>query len=261
VALCTLGSGVFAQPSANDVLHAARQALGGGKLAAIERLSVSGEATNGPVLSDLTLSIQLPDKFLREQSLALLNGAFPGMPAEGVSPQVTAALGRPTAVDCLNGDQQWSDLRMSADAQIDSGLVQRAAGAQLNARRQDLRRTFTRYLLALLLTDRPAFRIEFSYAGQTATPDGGTADILDGKGPGDFGLRLFIDSKSHHPLMMVYPAGDNFTELWMAKYKEESGVLMPHLLSWMQNGHETERFEIKKVRLNPKFPSNKFVKQ
>ena len=41
----------------------------------------------------------------------------------------------------------------------------------------------------------------------------------------------------------------------------KSGVLMPHLLSWMQNGRETERLEIKKVRLNPKFPSNKFVRQ
>jgi hypothetical protein len=41
---------------------------------------------------------------------------------------------------------------------------------------------------------------------------------MDGKGSGDFVIRLFIDSKSHHPIGMVYPTGDSFTELWTAGY-------------------------------------------
>ena len=74
LALSACSSTLFAQPSAGDVLKAARETLGGGKLAAIESLVVSGESANGPLLTDLTLSIQLPDKFLREQTLTMMSG-------------------------------------------------------------------------------------------------------------------------------------------------------------------------------------------
>jgi hypothetical protein len=244
-----------AQPSADEILGQARQAMGGSRLAAVESLSVSGEAANGPILSDLTLSIQLPDKFLREQTVQLAAGM-----GGGLSPEMAAAVGSPTVVDCLNGDEQWFDVRMSADSQIDSAMIERAAGAQLSARRQDLRGTFTRYLLALLLADRPGFPIQFATVDQTPTPDGGTAYTLEGKGPGDFAIRLFIDSKTHLPMMMAHLSGDTVTQIWLSKYKDEGGVTMPHLMSWMQNGRETERLEIKKVKLNPKFPAGKFVK-
>ena len=253
--LLTLTVMAIAQPSADDILRQARQALGGSRLTAVESLSVSGEAANGSILSDLTLSIQLPDKFLREQTVQLGGGM-----AGGLSPEMAAAVGSPTVVDCLNGDEQWSDLRMSADSQIESAMIERAAGAQLSARRQDLRGTFTRYLLALLLADRPGFPIQFAYVDHAPTPDGGTAYALEGKGPGDFAIRLFIDSKTYYPLMMAHLSGDTVTQIWLSKYKDEGGVSMPHLLSWMQNGRETERLEIKKVKLNPKFPPGKFVK-
>ena len=72
--LSACSSALFAQPSAGDVLKAAREALGGSKLAAVESLAVSGESANGPLLTDLTLSIQLPDKFLREQTLTMMSG-------------------------------------------------------------------------------------------------------------------------------------------------------------------------------------------
>ena len=162
--LFALGSAAVAQTTADDILSKARQALGGaGKLAAVESLSISGQVTNGAIVSgmtlssDMTLSIQLPDKFMREETVQL-SAAMGG----GMSPEMAAAVGSPTIVDCLNGDEQWSDLRMSADSQIESAMIQRAAGAQLSARRQDLRGTFTRYLLALLLADRPGFHIEFA---------------------------------------------------------------------------------------------------
>src|ERR1035438_9815444 len=148
--LLTLTVMAVAQPSADDILRQARQALGGSRLAAVESLSVSGEAANGSILSDLTLSIQLPDKFLREQTVQLGGGM-----AGGLSPERAAAVGSPPVVDCRNGDEQWPAPRMSADSQIESAMIERAAGAQLSARRQDLRGTFTRYLLALLLAGRP----------------------------------------------------------------------------------------------------------
>lgn len=77
---------------------------------------------------------------------------------------------------------------------------------------------------------------------------------------GDFAIRLFIDSKTYYPLMMAQFSGDTVTQIWLSKYKEETGVSLPHLLSWMRDGREIERLEIKKVKLNPKFPAGKFVK-
>jgi outer membrane lipoprotein-sorting protein len=245
-----------AQPSADEILRQARLAMGGTKLAAVESLSVSGEAVNnGSITSDVTLSIQLPDKFLREQTVQLAASM-----GAGISPEMAAQVGSPTVVDCLNGDEQWSDIRMSADSQIESAMIERAAGSMLSSRRQDLRGTFTRYLLALLLADRPSFPMQFAVVDQTPTPDGGTAYALEGKGPGDFAIRLFIDSKTYLPMMMAHVSGDTVTQIWLSKYKAEDGVNMPHLMSWMQGNRETERLEIKKVKINPKFPPGKFVK-
>jgi hypothetical protein len=230
--------------------------MGGGKRAEVETLSVSGEAlNNGSIASDVTLSIQLPDKFLREQTVQLAASM-----GAGISPETAAQVGSPTVVDCLNGDEQWSDLRMSADSQIESAMIERAAGSMLSSRRQDLRGTFARYLLALLLADRPSFPMQFAVVDQTPTPDGGTAYALEGKGPGDFAIRLFIDSKTYLPMMMAHASGDTVTQIWLSKYKVEDGVNMPHLMSWMQGNRETERLEIKKVKINPKFPPGKFVK-
>src|ERR1039457_4147897 len=130
--LLTLTVMAIAQPSADDILRQARQALGGSRLAAVESLAVCGEAANGSILSDLTLSIQLPDKFLREQTVQLGGGM-----AGGVSPEGGAAVGSPTVVDWLSGHEEWSAPRMSADSQIERAMIERAGGAQLSARRQD----------------------------------------------------------------------------------------------------------------------------
>ncbi len=249
------GAQPAAQPTTEQILSLARQAMGGPKLAAVKTLTVEGQAANGAIQSDVTLSFELPNKFLREQTVQLA-ASF----AAGISPEMAAQVGSPTVVDCLNRDQQWSDIRMSADSQVESQQIERAAGSMLTQRRVDLRGTFTRYLLAFLLADRPDFPIQFAVVDQIPTPDGGSAYALAGKGPGDFALRLFIDSKTHLPMMMSHQSGDTETQIWLSKYKNEDGINIPHLMSWMQGERETERLEVKKVRINPKFPDGKFVK-
>jgi hypothetical protein len=253
--LLAFAAAASAQPTTDEILSRARNAMGGPKLAAVQTLTVQGQAANGAIQSDVTLSFQLPDKFLREQTVQL--AASSGL---GVSPEMAAQVGSPTVVDCIDGDQQWSDVRMSADSQIGGAEIERAAGSMLSQRRQDLRGTFTRYLLAFLLADRPNFPIQFAVVDQVPTPDGGSAYALQGKGPGEFAIRLFIDSKSYLPIMMASQAGDTVTQIWLSKYKSEDGVNMPHLMSWMQGEREIERLEVKKVKINPKFPDAKFVK-
>src|SRR5207344_3674221 len=60
----------------------------------------------------------------------------------------------------------------------------------------DLART----ALAFLLTSPASLPLEFS-AGGEAESDEGKADVLEAKGGGNFAARIFLDQKSHRPLM------------------------------------------------------------
>src|SRR5207247_2731174 len=47
------------------------------------------------------------------------------------------------------------------------------------------------------------FPVEFSYAGEAKAEDG-SADVIEVKGPNGFTARLFLDQKTHQPLMLSY---------------------------------------------------------
>ena len=65
--------------------------------------------------------------------------------------------------------------------------------------RADLART----ALAFLLTSPASLPLEFS-AGGEAESDEGKADVVDAKGAGNFAARIFLDQKTHRPLMLTY---------------------------------------------------------
>src|SRR5438093_890836 len=56
---------------------------------------------------------------------------------------------------------------------------------------------------AQLIAQAPSMPLEYAYGGE-AQADEGTADIVDAKGPGSFATRIFLDRKSHRPLMLQY---------------------------------------------------------
>jgi hypothetical protein len=65
------------------------------------------------------------------------------------------------------------------------------------------RREFARLMVGMTGGTSPAFPVEFVYAGQAEARDG-KADILDVKGPDGFTARLFVDGKTHLPLMLTW---------------------------------------------------------
>jgi hypothetical protein len=69
----------------------------------------------------------------------------------------------------------------------------------LTARRHE----FARLSLGMLAASTPAFPVEFAYVGEAESPDG-KADVLDVTGEGGFAVRLFVDQKSHLPLMLSW---------------------------------------------------------
>jgi hypothetical protein len=60
----------------------------------------------------------------------------------------------------------------------------------------------------MLATSFSSYPLAFGLAGQAEAPEG-KADVLDVKGPGNFAARLFIDSKTHLPLMLSWTTPPN----------------------------------------------------
>src|SRR5262249_30245187 len=71
------------------------------------------------------------------------------------------------------------------------------------SRLRSLKADTTRTLLAFLLTAPPSSGIEFTYAGEAEAPDG-KADIIEAKSADGLAARLFLDQKTHQPLMLAY---------------------------------------------------------
>jgi len=249
-----------AQPTAQELLAQSRAALGGSKLAALRSLAVWGPDRRGAQSAMLTLSIDLAGKFLKEQTTYSTGGQVQrmaigddgaaagsgGMPGDDGGPALVAG-----AVEGLNGGSYWA--RTAAGDHVPGNALEPAAAA----RKRNFIDSFARFALAFTLSAPANFPVSFVYAGRLETP-GGMADALEGVGPGDFAVRLFLDSKDHLPLMMNYHDNGRDVQLWLKQYKTENGILFPHVITWVTDGNLTEEFQAQKFRVNPKFQPGKF---
>lgn len=258
--LAALALPMSAQPTAQELLAQSRAALGGNKLAAVQSLAVWGPDRRGPQSAMLTLSIDLSGKFLKEQSTYSTGGQVQrlgvgddgaaagsgGMPGDDGGPALVAG-----AVEGLNGDSYWS--KTAAGESVPGNALEPAAAA----RKRNFIDSFARFALAFTLSAPANFPVSFVYAGRLEAP-GGMADALQGVGPGDFAVRLFLDSKTHLPLMMNYTDNGLDVQVWLKDYKSENGILFPHVVTWVTEGNLTEEFQAQKFRINPKFRQDKF---
>ena len=165
--------------------------------------------------------------------------------------------------------------------------------------RQAVRSDFSRLLMGWLLTTPSSFPVEFSFAGEAESPEG-KADVLEVKGPNGFAARLFLDQKTHHPLMLTYngkkprvmtrrmapgapksPSGnpediekqkkemeDEIANqpavefrIYLSDYREVDGVSFPHKLTRAVEDEVNEELEIKNVKINPQLKPEKFAKK
>jgi hypothetical protein len=247
-----------AQPSANDILAVSRAALGGKKLAAVQSISLWGPDRRGGSTTEMALSAELSGKFLREQTVLSSGGEVQrtavgedgaiqvsgGMPGDDGGPAFSLA-----TAEGISGDSYW--------AKLTTGAVQGGAETAAAARKQAFIRSYALYMLALTLSPPENFPITFTYGGQVESP-GGMADGLEGKGPSGFVVHLFIDSRTHLPVMMNYLSGAQNVQMWLKDYKPEEGVLFPHAFTWIANGALAEEFQAQKFKINPKFGAGKF---
>src|SRR5262249_37966228 len=177
---------------AAQLLAQARQALGGEKaLGKVHGLTATGtyERTLGDrqLSGDVTVDLQLPDKMLRTESLNPV-GDMTVIVEQGVNGETLLRNQR-----TLNAPP-GAIVRMAAPPPNADAAVQAVRNARAD---------MTRLVLGLLLTSTSSIPLEYAYGGE-AESDEGKADVIDAKGPGAFAARVFLDRKSHRPLMLQY---------------------------------------------------------
>lgn len=174
---------------AEKVLADARFAIGGEKLAAVKTLIANGRARrvrgNNLQPIEFEMSLEFPDRYVRrdefpaEESDSTSTGFNGGnllqFPAPSVPPAVARGGGPPP----------------STPEQL---AAQRAV--RVNTAKQD----FVRFALGMFPDTFATYPLTFSFAAQAEAPQG-KADVLDVKGPGNFAMRLFVNSTTHLPIM------------------------------------------------------------
>ena len=203
------GQAEDAAAKAATILAETRKALGGDdKLAAIKRLEVKGTvrraANEVNIEGDLEIALELPDKYLRKESIVLGGGGQGLDRTEG-----------------LNGTQAWEEMKFGGGVNFDGEFGgnrggrqgaagdgrQGAAGAQpaVDPERQKelqlrTRQTeVTRVLLATLLTSTAPVR----WIGTAVSPQA-TAEVLEIQTADGTPTRVLIDSKTYMPLMLTW---------------------------------------------------------
>jgi len=208
--MAVLASEAFVLGQGSDVakvLAGVREALGGEKkLAAVTSLSVSGRSTrvtgdSSSAPTDFEMAMALPDKYVKKEVVAAFgsttlsrtsgfNGAglidvMDAPPGLGGGGMVVRMVGAPGSI----GGQQTPEQKAEQDR------------ITLLANRQE----FARLTLGMFGASFQGYPLTFTSAGQAESPDG-MADVIDVKGEGDFDAKLFVDTKTHLPLMLSWMA-------------------------------------------------------
>ena len=266
---------------AAQLLAQARAALGGEKnLAKVQGLTLSGAYArtlgDRQLSGEVTIDLQLPDKFLRTESMSPMGDIL-----------IVTAQG-------LNGETL---LRNQRTLNGPPGVVIRtpppptgdAEAQAIRNARADLART----ALAFLLASPAALPLEFS-AGGEAEADEGKADVIDAKGAGNFAARIFLDQKTHRPLMLMYRGvaprvivqtqqgppppdggrgrGESGHDtpaalapqlvdivLYLDDYRAVDGVMLPHHMARSIDGKPAEDTTFKTIKINPAFKPDTFA--
>jgi hypothetical protein len=228
VILClTVVSGVIAgaQTPATGVssgeaaarLSAAREALGGEKrLSAIRTIVATGRTRqiqgDNLVPIEFEIAIELPDKYVRTDEIPSresgpsrsgFNGD--GLIQSGDPPRRGGpgpGSGGPPPPAPSGGSPQGAPAR---DGGPDRGRG--PSGPPPNPTVQ-VKQDFARLTLGMFAASFGAYPLTFGFAGQAEAPEG-KADVIDARGPDNFQARLFIDSKSHLPLMLSWNTPPN----------------------------------------------------
>lgn len=276
-----------ADEKAAEILVQARKALGGEKLDTLQGLAAEGTYRRllgeREMSGDIELALQLPDKYLRMETI----GLDPSNPMRRFS-----GFNGSTVIESTSGGGGGMMFRTMTGPGPDGRELTPEEREQRRLRM--IQRDFGRLLVVLTAGSTPAFPLEYTWAG-VAESDDGKADVLDVKGPDDFAARLFVDQATHLPLMLSYrepmPRFQQFrgdraqppsreeiekrmaemraagpppladVQLYVSDHEKIGGVLLPRTVRRSVDGKTVEELQLAKLQVNPAFKADKFEKK
>jgi hypothetical protein len=179
-------------PDANQVLTAAREALGGEKrLSAVKTFTATGRTRqvrgNNLVPIEFEINCELPDKFVRKDEF----------PAQDADPTTQG----------FNGDAL---IQFPAPPPGRGGPPAPPAGrggppppSPAQQRVAAVKQDFVRLTLGMFATSFAGYPLTFKYAAQGEAPEG-KADILDVTGLANFAARFVVQRETHLPVMLMW---------------------------------------------------------
>lgn len=284
-----------AEDKAAEVLAAARQAIGGDKVANLKSFSVKGRMARNigdrQMTSDLEIFVEAPDKYVRIEDITApmartMTSGFSGEKAIRLTGMTAGPGGMRIVMGGPGGAPAGEAARMTPEQE-----------AQMNTMLLRNQRTeISRLMLGWFAAAHPSLGATYTYAGDAESPDG-KAHVIDVKA-GEFEAKLFIDQTTSLPLMLTYrgpeprvmtmtggvggpggrqggAAGQASAEarvdamrndppkmadfqIYFSDWRETGGVKFPHVLQRATGGNTVEEWEIAKVAVNPKIDPKKF---
>src|SRR5262245_42485112 len=188
-------------PSAQSVVAAAREALGGEqRLSAIISFTAAGRTRqlrgNNLVPIEFEINCELPDRFVRKdeipaQDTDITVSGFSGDTLIQFPPPPVGRAGGPPAGGPPAGGRAMppppgdGGAARGGDARGRGGPPMNPAQQRLTIVKQD----FARLMLGVFATSFSSYPLTFKYAGVGEAPEG-KADVLDVTGPAGFSARL-----------------------------------------------------------------------
>src|SRR5208283_1637022 len=263
-AFCVLRLLAAGSPQAEDLIELGRKALGtdalvSGKFKSMEvkgtfvMLPSGGFASNGKSVvqpsddvGNVRLLFLLPDRFRQDNTHTF---------GEGGPASVVWTTTR-------NGNEVWDDRHAVEPLPPNTSVSVDPLPPVGDQKAREVRLKSVRLLLALALYVDPAFPLRFTRAGVAEAPDG-RADVLDVTGADGFNERLFLDEKSHFPLMLAYADGgtEHVEELRLGEYEKTEGISFPHLVTVSRAGTVVQQFRLEKFDLKAKVTAADFQKK
>lgn len=124
-----------------------------------------------------------------------------------------------------------------------------------------VKQDFVRLTLGMFATSFGSYPLTFTYAGVAEAPQG-KAEVIDVKGPANFAIKLFINSKTRLPIMVNWQvqAQDRVVEhrLYYADYRDVDGMQFPFQLRRAVAGVTMEETVFDRFRINAKIDPRKF---
>jgi hypothetical protein len=207
----------FAQPvayfaqevnKAAAIIAAARKAIGGGRLDTLKTFSVDASVernlSNMRMASDVEIVLDLPDKYLRQDTpsgggggmMVIAGGGLSGFNGDKPLQKIQGGMssGPGGAVIRMTGPVSTS----SGDKPTPEQLEQISRAAVRTARTEA-----SRLMLGWFANAHPAADAQYSYLGEAESVEG-KAYVIEVKNADSFNARLFIDQQSNLPLMVTY---------------------------------------------------------